>query len=291
MPASFLISVILVMIVVAASIFYFMTIAEVSEDIALDDACRASVEAKSRFKTDIAGSPLSLKCSQEEIVSEAKTKEEISLELTQEMYSCWYKYGEGQVDWLSDWDFGETDFHCRICSRISYGEDHEDLTFGEFYSYLNNKKIPGKDISFAGYFSGNENAVLQFGGSGMNQYDAMDLDKSVYVVYTITKFDQDRLDDLQRQYASFEGGAAYGMGSLPDEVGSEIDPDLVKTGGAAVVTGVAGTILGFTPVGWIIAFGALSSWAIYELSGSAEIPYYSLALLSADDIAGMCSGS
>lgn len=286
-----LIKLIILVIIVVAALFLVKRIAETSEGPIRDDTCRASVEAKSKFKSDTFGSPLELNCHEEEDISKARTKDQINLDLATEMYRCWYKYGEGKRDWYDNWDFGETDLHCKVCSRVSYPNAKDPPTFEEFNKYLNGKKLPGKDITFADYFVGGENAIIQFGGpgTGINKDEIMDLSNSIYVVYTIAKFDEDRIDDLRKEYAKHTEGVAYGVGSLPDEVGGEIvDSDTAVALAGTFGAGVVGGLVGLGPVGWIVLFVGAASYTVYTASGTAEIPYYSLALFSASEVVEVC---
>jgi hypothetical protein len=272
------------------AVFFLNRIAETSEGPIRDDTCRASVEAKSKFKLETFGSPLDLNCHEEETVSKAKTKSQINLDLATEMYRCWYKYGEGKRDWYDNWDFDETDLHCKVCSRVSYPDAKDPPTFEEFNIYLNEKELPGKDITFADYFVGGENAIIQFGGpgTGINPDEVMDLSKSIYLVYTIAKFDKDRIDDLREAYSKHTDGVAYGVGSVSDEVGSEIDPDTALALAGTFGAGVVGSLVGLGPLGWVVLFVGTASYTLYTTSGAADIPYYSLALFSADELVEVC---
>lgn len=283
-----LIALVLVMIVIVMGIPFITRSSEISERVIRDDVCRASVEAKAKFKTEITGSPLKLKCVEEEIVSKAKTKEAISLEITSEMYSCWYKYGEGNADWYDGWDFGGSDFNCKICSTVFFEEGEEIPTFGEFNTFLNKEKIPGKSGTFAQHFAGNENARLQFGGPGVNPSDKMDLSKSLYVVYTLSKFDENRVNELREIYSQSEGNVVFGARGLTNELGGAIDPEIAVGSTFAI----AGSILLYgasltNPIGWALILGGVTYAIVSE--GVADVPYYSLALLSAEDVAGMCN--
>lgn len=256
-----------------------------------DDVCRASVEAKSKFKTDTFGSPLQLNCPEGESVSKARTKSQVNLDLATEMHRCWYKYGEGKRDWYDGWDFGSTELHCKICSRISYPKIKNPPTFGEFNAYLNEKELPGQDVTFADYFMGGENAIIQFGGpgTGIGPDEVMDLSKSVYVVYTIAKFDEDRIEELKEVYSKYTDDVAYGVGGIPDQVGGSIDGD-VAIGAGAMAAGTASILLASftlsTPIGWAVLIGGAAYTIFHE--GDADVPYYSLALFSAEDITGVC---
>lgn len=281
----------LVVILVAAVFFLLSSqlpaqIGKVAEPVVRDDVCRASVETKTKFKTDTFGSPLELNCVEEEIVSRAKTKEQVNLELATEMYRCWYKFGEGEKDWYSGWDLGKTDLHCKICSRITYPKLKESPTFGEFNQYLNNKKLTGKDETFSDFFTGNENSLLQFGGPGIKPEDEMDLSKSLYVVYTIAKFDENRINDLRELSSQYEGNIAYGIGSTTDEIGGSIDGGVATGLGVSAAGATALFLVGSNPIGWTILLAGAGYTLFSEVD--ADVPYYSLALFSAEDISGMC---
>ena len=109
-------------------------------DLSDREACRTSVLLKSQSK--ILGKPMyeELNCKTE--VHEIKTtdKEEIYKFMTYRMYDCWYQFGEGKKDFLDNYDFGNSDEWCNICSRIDFDENVQDkylnIKMEEFHNFL-----------------------------------------------------------------------------------------------------------------------------------------------------------
>jgi len=174
---------------------YWMTdLGEFIKTSSENEICRTSAALKTKTKGPLGTeSPLGLHCKINDFKSDALSKEEVKFEIAQEMYSCWYQYGEGNLDFYGSWDMGSSDTHCLICSRIGFDDDVEELTFGEFGSYLNTP-LPGKDETFAEYFTQTPNAKIQIGpkpGEGTSSASVMDLDKGVYVVFRVNKYNED----------------------------------------------------------------------------------------------------
>ncbi len=174
--------------------FFFANLKDIISTTTEDEVCRTSAAIKAKTKAPLGGeSPFNLNCKINDFTSDAKSKEEVKLEIAKEMYRCWYKYGEGQIDFYGGWDMGSSETHCLICSRIGFDDDVEELTFGEFGSYLNTP-LPGKDETFAEYFTQTPNAKIQIGpkpGEGTSSASVMDLDKGVYVVFRVNKYNED----------------------------------------------------------------------------------------------------
>lgn len=285
-----LISILTAILVVAVAAPLPARIGEASERPIRDDTCRASVETKSRLNTGIAETPISLRCIEENIVSKSKQKEQVNLEIAKEMYSCWYKYGEGKADWYSGWDAWETDLHCKICSYVQFPDVKEAPTYGELNNYLNNKKIPGNDLTFADFFTGEENSIIQFGGPGVTPETKIDLSKSLYVVYTVAKFDEDKVEQLNEIYSNYEGGAEFGQKGINDQASVTVDADVGIGTGTVIGSAALGIFIGSNPIGWAVGIIGAVGGAGYALFNhlDADIPYYSLALFTTDDIAGVC---
>jgi hypothetical protein len=88
-----------------------------------------------------------------------ENKEGLKEELSNLMYDCWYQMGEGKVDYLPA-GFGSERNYCAICNRI-YTDDNlkknpeiATLSVKEFYTYLAERRAPGKDVSMLYYLHG-----------------------------------------------------------------------------------------------------------------------------------------
>ncbi len=191
--------------------FFFADVKEIIETTTEDEVCRTSAALKTKTKGPVGTeSPVSLKCAINDFKSDAKSKEEVKLEIAKEMYRCWYKYGEGQLDFYDSWDFGVSDTHCLICSRIKFDEDVEEITFGEFGAYLNSP-LPGREETFAEYFTKTPHAKIQIGpkpGEGTTASSLMELDKGTYVVFRVNKHNEDN-QAIASLFTSEEADLSY----------------------------------------------------------------------------------
>jgi len=108
------------------------------------ESCRTSVLLKAQSK--IMGTPLydTINCKTEVHDIDQGNEEEIYKFITYRMYDCWYQFGEGKKDFLSDIDWGYGDNWCWICSRIDFDDNIQknlpELT--GLTDYLMTEKIP-----------------------------------------------------------------------------------------------------------------------------------------------------
>ena len=122
------------------------------------EACRTSVLL--REQTAIFGEPLyggTLECETDVLEVESRDEEKIYETITNEMYDCWYQFGEGELDFEGEWDFWEGDNWCFVCSRLDFGdgtqEEYSELE--GLFNYLKTEKVPfSEDQTFFEYFYG-----------------------------------------------------------------------------------------------------------------------------------------
>jgi hypothetical protein len=224
------------------------------------------------------------------------------LHLSREMYTCWGQYLEGEADLVGDWSSNEGVVYCGLCSKTIFPKDAEVPTFGEFGNYLNTKKIPGKDQTFAEFFSKVEGSYVSIGGNGINQKDTMDLDKPIYSVLTVTKIDSEDFQEYQNDRAVVApDGVVFGTTINPgdDFISGDVErvPELIGEAalvgagmGVAEMTAGALGLAAIPGVGWGILLVGGATMAYFYLSSStdAEVPIYSIGIYSAEEIKGMC---
>ncbi|HEB46896.1 MAG TPA: hypothetical protein ENI22_00310 [Candidatus Pacearchaeota archaeon] len=70
------------------------------------------------------------------------SKNEVMKAIADEMSSCWFKFGEGEVNYGGG--FISTSVHCGICSIIEFDENIQEnfptITYSEFYEFLQTNK-------------------------------------------------------------------------------------------------------------------------------------------------------
>ncbi len=134
-------------------------------------------------------------------IIKVKTKEEVYKALAEEGANCWWMFGEGKADYIGD-KF-TSDLYCSICSQIAFDDSLSNLfavnpslvsraNLGipesysnflidkeDFYEYLANTNMSGKDITYLDYFLGLQNSELISEALKSNNYNFgyMDLEK------------------------------------------------------------------------------------------------------------------
>jgi hypothetical protein len=110
------------------------------------EACRDSVLLRAQGKILGATTFENLACETHDLEIKNSDEDEIKSELSNEMYDCWYQFGEGKKDFLTRWDLGTGDNYCFICSRIEFSEkiQEEIPQFGGLMKYLATEPLPFK---------------------------------------------------------------------------------------------------------------------------------------------------
>ena len=120
------------------------------------------------------------------IKEKVETKEEVYHVLAEEMATCWWMFGEGKINYVGD-DFFEN-LYCSICTQVAFDDSVQDIfTAGvvdksEFYEYLTNNNVEGKEESYSEYLKIGESLELE---NTLKENDAtfgsFDLSKQHYV--------------------------------------------------------------------------------------------------------------
>ncbi|MBT6760756.1 hypothetical protein HOA88_00605 [Candidatus Woesearchaeota archaeon] len=264
---------------------FFASLKDVVEATAEDEVCRTSAAIKARTGVMGAESSVDLKCSINDFESDAMKKEEVKLELAKEMYRCWYKYGEGKLDFYGGWDWLGSETHCLICSRIGFRDDVEEVSFGEFDAYLNSP-LPGREETFAEYFTQTPNAKIQLGspsGEGnVPPESKMNLSQGVYVVFRVNKYNEDNQaiaslfsgeESNVGDYPGDVAGAAAYQGGISYIAGAEVVSGFTDAGGNIFVTHVkGGQYFVRTSSGkFATGFGAKTYGSVAELNAAAKL--------------------
>ena len=104
-----------------------------------------------------------LKCNTEEVEIEDPDVGEVMGTVADQMRWCWWKMGEGKIDYLSSIYFGEKNAACVVCSIInSEGEVKFDAK--DFSEFLNENSYKfGTKKTYTSYFLGADFSELDFG--------------------------------------------------------------------------------------------------------------------------------
>ena len=208
------------------------------------EACKDSVLLKERSK--ILGKPLlkDVNCKTNSIEIKSSDENEVSKLISEEMYDCWYQFGEGKRDFLDDWDPWKGDNWCFVCSRIDYNEDtQKKVPQLHLNNYLATQKIPfTEDLTFFEYFYGKDSTLNHVPDT------ILDTSSPTYILFFADKrlnkewlIDPTKLDSTD---GAFLGGGCVGAGTAGALVGTVI-PGVGNVVGA-VVGCVGGTIIAGT---------------------------------------------
>jgi hypothetical protein len=102
----------------------------------LDDVgCRALIVGKSNTLAKIGQFfyEINNKCVKEEIINNYQSNEELFDDVGDNMQRCWYRYGEGQHDFLSNYDTQGR--WCMLCGTIESSNDIGEFNLAEFVDW------------------------------------------------------------------------------------------------------------------------------------------------------------
>ena len=284
-------SLIIAMVVLISWLFFYSGFIGYAQDKSEDNVCLLSVITAANTKVPFIGvkSSFDVKCPISNVDSDAKTKTEVNSLIAEEMKQCWINYGQGKIDYYSDWEWGSATTHCRICSKINFNQNIEPPTYAEFGNYLSVTMLNGQDKTFADFFTGADNSQISLGSDGsLEGNEKIDISKPIYVVFKVEKHNED-IQAIKKALGSNEGvgeGAVIGAGALG---GAKI----IKTETAKGVASVAGKLV---PTIVKKAVGRVAGPAgvgllLYDaatLSGHAGEFNPSLGVYNVDNIGDVC---
>ena len=188
----------------------------------------------------------------------AKSQDDVKKAIADEMFDCWYKFGNGQVDFSTNSDFFRLygDQVCLVCSDIRFGKNLVASTaignrIDHFEDYLANTKVTGRDITYWEYFGGRLDS-----SSGKPEINIR-LDEPQVVVYNVVK------QGTFKKFFLLGGGAIAGGGVV------------------ALLSG---------PPGWIVAGGAAAFLVVgqaYDIQDDNSA-IMSMTVVPLKDVEGKC---
>ncbi len=233
------------------------------------EVCRLSVLAASKMKWEEVKSTLGLqlKCPTHKVEIKSTDENKIKKEIADEMYSCWYKMGEGKVN---PFPKGAVQLvgnkFCVICSEIEFSEKTQERVkkVSDFMQFLADTNIPNSNMSYYSYINGG----VRVQGSvseelkKTNIVDEIDTSKTYYIIYTVLQ--KDLWKKMITSISAFSAGAGAGY--------------LVAVGIASVVPGgqlVAASIIG----AGVIIGGTTGTIAGYSFGTKYEDTVYAISLI------------
>ena len=280
----------IIILILAAGIFLYWFLYEFgpfAEQGIGREACRDSVFLRTQGK--IAGyttfQELSCKIRQRKI--KTVDEENIKKAISEEMYDCWYQFGEGKKDFLTDRDWGTGDNWCFICSRIEFENrvKEEVPQINGLMNYLDSTPVPFYDGSFFNYFYGTEGDI----GGQIFENDVYVTNAPLYVAF----FGDKKVDS----WIGLGGEAVGDVGwtaIVGGIVGCVVGGVAGGTGGSVVP--IAGTIAGFVAgcqsggsagfyAGAILGGGK----AVYDVGTHKESFYTGLYVGNSDEVLESCN--
>ncbi|MCX8193808.1 MAG: hypothetical protein N3G19_00360 [Candidatus Pacearchaeota archaeon] len=160
---------IIIVLLTAAILFFFFKALPYKETVD-KEACRNSVVLRNNAILKGEGLALEiipLNCKTQEIIISSNNEAFIQREIANAMYDCWWMLGEGKMDFFpeSGWKdlgvpgLGTSKANCIICSTIKFDDNAKGKRI-DLLNYLENTKIPMKNITYLEYFSEEPGAKL-----------------------------------------------------------------------------------------------------------------------------------
>ncbi len=252
-----------IVVIIAGAILLFAAklIADIGKESVDREACRNSVLLKERSK--VLGKPLigDITCETNFVEVDDTGLDEIKSIVTNEAYDCWYQFGEGERDFLSDYDAWKGDNWCFVCSRIDYSEDVQKEVSGyELVGYWAENKIPGKSLTFFDYLYGEDVSYTP-----ETDYMNLPTDEPTYVVFFADK----RVGD----YANPVVGTSIGVLS-----------------GIPCVMGIIGTVSTLGIAAPTLAFCGTSALSFFSAISTKQSYVSGLYVGTADEAITYCNG-
>ena len=179
--------IILVLIIAIIIIYATATLTAGSKRGADIAACKAWTVFQSSVKVPIVG--IQLKDFKNPCVTfkdELKgEEEEVHETIANGMHDTWKMYGEGRIDFFSDWDWLSKNTYCFIGNEIKIIDNKEvkKLNIDKFEKYLSNNYPPNSKYTYAEFLTGTQNTNLDFG------IDEIPLNKNdkLYILFTVVQ--------------------------------------------------------------------------------------------------------
>jgi len=252
---------IIILLLVAGILFYFFKVMPY-KPIVDKQACYQSVLLRSQNILGVnPGQKLQvpLNCKTEEIEINSVDSDFIKREIANAMYDCWWMLGEGERNFFSKTVMGST--HCTVCSRIKFGESTQKKIkeIKDFDLYLQNTKIPKKNLTYMDYFTGG-NEFEKIADSPIN----IDTRKEYAITYSLSEG-----SSAPEMIAGQAAGVAVGMFFLSK--------------GDAFNAIRIGTAVGFG-TNW--AGGRLHDWITSKVQGTTYLVAFNLIPLDAESLKG-----
>ncbi|MEK6826970.1 MAG: hypothetical protein AABX99_00620 [Nanoarchaeota archaeon] len=173
-------------------------------------------------------------------IEKVKTTNEVYSVLANQMATCWWMFGEGKLNYVRD-TFAPN-LYCSICSQIAFDSSvdflpNNEIKQKEFYNYLSNTKMSGKDISYLEYLTGikDSNSIEQ-----NIPFTSLNIGKQYYVMMGMFS----KVGVATWIVGGVAAGGLLGLAIVSG--GASIPVTVAIIGGGTISGGTAGYFIGTT---------------------------------------------
>jgi len=243
-----------------------------------DMACRTVVQTKdtSAFKIYDFFNKMSLNCKTEVKEIGGKKEDEVLKGVADTMNKCWYRYGEGETDFLGN--FNAEGNWCFTCAKLSFEDDENTYSYTEDFipwiksNYItakNGSKLTYYDYMNLKYFDGDSESLKEI-SQGIVEIESMvgDTDSSMKpMIFEMSKKNLELFDLANKQIdTSEEMYVVYRYDRI-----SNSQMEMLATVAGGVLTGMAIEQIAMMGAGVVLA----------PFTGGASLLLTGKALLSA----------
>jgi hypothetical protein len=216
---------------------------------------------------DSFGNPVDITCSTHYIDVKTKEPEEIKKLIADEMYSCWKKYGRGEIELFDT----EDNNYCAVCSRLSF---EEEVEVRNLLAYLKHNDRPGKEETYWDYLMGvrMDNFITEYyNNKDLQKYDNFRTEFPMAVMFVMQKdaypgtfVEGDKITESAKLGgAGAIGGAFAGTAAVLITCAAATGGACAAIGVVAAIVGTGGAITGGTmggAIGYIIGSDSRANW-------------------------------
>ncbi len=122
-----------------------------------DTNCRSYIAAKDNLAVKIGEmfSKINSKCKVDKFEIDESEKDKVFKEIAESMRRCWYRYGEGEYDFLGNMDTEGN--WCFACATISFNSKNKEIySYNDFVNWTSENKFTmsnGTEMSYFDYLS------------------------------------------------------------------------------------------------------------------------------------------
>ncbi len=166
-----------------------------------DNACRALISGQSSLPVKLSEFffQINNRCMIDEIKEDFENKDELFKETGEELSRCWYRYGEGEYDFLSNWDTEGR--WCMLCGTIESENEIGEFSINEFVKWTEdeNNYIELKDGTKSRYID-----YVNFKYYDIEQEELLEISKEIENLNVEEPDEKFFADVLLSQYQSVE---------------------------------------------------------------------------------------